>query len=253
MQKAKLMTHIVAGYPTLAESEKLAYAMAKNGASFIEIQFPFSDPIADGNTIMEANQKALQNDITTQDCFDLFVKLKRKIKIPLLIMTYYNIAFRYGLEKFCKKASQIGSYGLIIPDIPIDEEKYESYLFLSKKYNLNPIQIISPLTSISRLKKISKVAKGFVYCVSSFGTTGEKKELNKNLKTYLSRVRKYIKIPIALGFGVSSREHVEQLKNEVDIIVIGSKILNVYNNSEKDKGIQNVASFLKSLGFAQNI
>jgi tryptophan synthase alpha subunit len=117
MQKIKLMTHIVAGYPSMAESEKIALAMAESGVSFIEIQIPFSDPIADGPTIMDANEKSILNGTTPEDCFHLIAKLKKQIKTPILIMSYFNIIFNYGLEKFCKKAQENGIYGLIIPDV----------------------------------------------------------------------------------------------------------------------------------------
>lgn len=239
------MTHVVAGYPTIKKCKEIVNVMVDCGVSFIEVQFPFSDPIADGKTIEAANHVAIENGITTEKCFDLMIDLKKTIKIPLLIMTYYNIAFKYGLEKFCKKAHESGVYGLIIPDMPIDEEKYDHYFELCVKYKLHPIQIISPISSVERLKKISKNASGFVYCVSRTGTTGEGKNLDKNLIEYLKRVRKYIKVPIAVGFGISTKEHLEKLYGYADIAVMGSKIINIYNSGEED--VHAVEVFLKSL------
>lgn len=239
----KLMTHIVAGYPSLDESEKIALTMAKNGAAFIEIQFPFSDPIADGPTILDANQHAIENGTTTEKSFQLLEKLARQIDIPLLIMTYYNIAHAYGLEKFIKRAAKAGIYGLIIPDIPIDEEPYDNYLKICKKHKLHAIQVISPLTPDRRLKKLAQYASGFVYCVASYGTTGERAELNKKLASYTSRVRKYIKKPLALGFGISSPKQAQEATKHADIVVIGSKIINIY----KEKKLAGVKLFLRSL------
>lgn len=246
----KLMTHIVAGYPTLEESEKIALAMYESGASFIEVQMPFSDPIADGSTIMKANEVALKNGMTTQKCFELIKRLKGGIPIPvsapILIMTYFNIAFNYGLEKFCATAAKAGVYGLIIPDIPIDEEKTENYISLCKKHGLHPIQVVSPITPDKRLKALSKVASGFVYCVSAYGTTGTRDVLNRNLDRYLSKVRKFIKLPLAVGFGISTKEQVKTAAQKADIVVIGSKILNLYDEAKTDK-IMKIKGFLKEV------
>jgi tryptophan synthase alpha subunit len=238
------MTHIVAGYPTLNESKKIALLMANECVKFIEIQIPFSDPIADGKTILKANTESLKNGTTPADCFKLMKEIHQKTTTPLLFMTYFNIAYSYGLEKFCKEAKKAGCYGLIIPDIPIDEENHENYLKLCNKYNLNPIQVISPITPEKRLKKLNKAAKGFVYCVSTTGTTGERKALQKNLKTYLQKVKKHIKLPIALGFGISTPHQVKEAKKHADIIVIGSKIINIYNKSRK---ISDIKKFIQSI------
>lgn len=243
MGKINLMTHVVAGYPSMDECEKIVLTMAEAGVSFVEIQIPFSDPIADGATIMQANKKALLNGVTPDDCFELIKRLKKKIKIPILIMTYFNIPFRYGLEKFCKKAREAEVYGLIIPDIPIDEEKYDHYLSACKRYNLHAIQIISPITPERRLRKIARAASGFVYCVSSFGTTGERSKFYLELSSYLKTVRKYIKLPLALGFGISNKKQVLTALKYADIAVIGSKMINLYDLCTENK-IAEVRKFL---------
>jgi tryptophan synthase alpha subunit len=237
------MTHIVAGYPSMKECEEIALCMAKSGVSFIEIQIPFSDPIADGPTIMEANEKSLLNGTTPEDCFELIKRLKNKIKTPILIMSYFNIPFNYGVEKFCKKAKEIGVYGLIIPDIPIDEEKHDHYIEICRKHNLHPIQVISPITTTGRLKKLKKVASGFVYCISTLGTTGERKELTPKLQDYLEKVRKIIKLPLALGFGISSEDQVLEASKYADIVVIGSKMINLYKSGK----IEAVKRFLDQI------
>ncbi|MDP2642215.1 MAG: tryptophan synthase subunit alpha [Candidatus Peregrinibacteria bacterium] len=242
----KLMTHIVAGYPTMEESEKIAMAMYESGVSFIEVQIPFSDPIADGPTIMKANEISLQNGTTPRDCMEFIKRIKKKIKIPIFIMTYFNIPFNYGLEKFCEDASDAGVYGLIIPDMPIDEEKYEHYISLCKKHNLHAIQVISQMSRLERLKALSKVASGFVYCISSLGTTGTRSELNPKLEKYLKNVKRYIKIPLAVGFGISTKEQVKLVGKKAEIVVIGSKIINLYNETATDK-ITAIKSFLKDL------
>ncbi|OGJ55200.1 tryptophan synthase subunit alpha, partial [Candidatus Peregrinibacteria bacterium RIFOXYC2_FULL_33_13] len=210
-------------------------------------QIPFSDPIADGQTIMRANALAQKNKITVEDCFKLLEKLKQRVKIPLLFMTYYNIPFTYGLERFCHKAKESGCYGLIIPDIPFDEEKQEHYLSICKRYKLHAIQIISLLTPENRLKKIAKIASGFIYCVSRTGTTGESKNVQKNLDKNLKIIKKIIKVPLALGFGISTKQQIEYLRQKAEILVIGSKILNIYNHAAKFEKMNEVNSFLSTL------
>lgn len=244
--RRKIMTHIVAGYPTLKKSEEIAMRMANCGVDFIEIQIPFSDPVADGPVIMRANQKALENGVKVEDCFGLMQRLshvhlsnhdkrnKETLAKPrFLFMSYFNILHHYGVEKFCKKARECGCYGLIIPDMPIDEEKYDHYLAICKKYKLMPILVISPLTSESRLKQLAKYAKGFVYCVSRYGTTGQTSNLNPHLASYLKKVRKYIKLPLAVGFGISKKTHMEAVWKHAEIAVIGSKIIEMVGKGER--------------------
>ncbi len=242
------MTHIVAGYPDLKTSEKLALLMADNGADFVEIQIPFSDPVADGTTIMQANQKSLDGGTKVEDCFELMEKVTKEKaagKTQFLFMTYFNIVHHYGIEKFCKKAAQCGCYGLIVPDMPIDEEPQEKYLENCKKHGLKAVQVISPLTPERRLKMIAKAAEGLVYCVSKFGTTGQTSELNPKLSSYLKKAKKYIDVPLAVGFGISTKAHVEAIWKEAEIAVIGSKIINIFNESGGDLKV--VQKFLQEL------
>ncbi len=239
------MTHIVAGYPSMKQCEEVANLMLKSGVDLLEIQIPFSDPIADGAVIMQANQNALKAGTTSEDCFELMKRLSQKANIPLLFMTYFNIAYHYGLEKFIKRAKEVGAYGLIIPDMPIDEEEAEHYLELCKNYKLHAIQVISPITPERRLKRIGKAASGFVYCVARTGTTGTSKGLEGNLSGYIRTVKKYIKVPLALGFGISSKAQVEAALKQVDIAVIGSKIIHLFGETER---IKKIKKFILSLG-----
>lgn len=233
----QLMTHVVAGYPDMETCEQLLIEMDRSGVSFIEIQIPFSDPIADGTTIMEANQYALDQGVTPEDCFDLMERVHKKVSTPLLFMSYFNILHHYGVDAFCKRAKQAGAYGLIVPDIPIDEEPYEHYLGSCQKNDLHPIQVISPITPDRRLKKIAQIASGFVYCVARKGTTGAQSGVDQNLGNYLKRVRKYIKLPLAVGFGISSREHVDQVLKHADIAVIGSQVIRMINDRKSPSQI----------------
>lgn len=231
------MTHIVAGYPDMKTCEDLVISMANAAVSYIEIQIPFSDPIADGPTIMQANQDALDAGVTPEDCFQLMERLKEKVSTPLLFMTYFNVVHHYGVEAFCKRAQAAGAYGLIVPDMPLDEEAHEHYIELCKKYELHAIQVLSPLTPDRRLKKIAEAASGFVYCVARKGTTGAQSEMSISLGDYLNNVRKHISIPLAVGFGISSKEHVEEVLQYADIAVIGSKVINLLNEGQSNKQI----------------
>ncbi len=235
-----LMTHIIAGYPSMKECEHIAITMSEADVQFIEIQIPFSDPIADGSTIMKACEESLENGTKVEDCFQLMKRLKKKTTTPLLFMSYFNIIHKYGVENFIKRCGELGVYGLIIPDIPLDEDDHEQFLSNCKKYGVNAIQVVSPITPEERLKKIASVATGFVYCVSRTGTTGAQQKLDNNLEKYLMRVRKHIKLPLALGFGISKASQVKQALKVADIAVMGSAIINIH----KQDGLKGIKLFL---------
>lgn len=243
----KLMTHVVIGYPSLKETEEIVLAMAKFGVDFIELQMPFSDPLADGPVIMQANQMALENGIGMKDNLAMMKKLLKKVNIPLLFMGYYNTVFNYGVEKFCKQASEAGAYGLIIPDMPIDEEKNEGFYKACKKYNLKNILVVSEETTDKRLKQIKKYAKGFVYCMARLGVTGANTNFNKNLDNYLVQVKRSINLPLAIGFGISKPEHIKAIKNKADIAIVGSAIIKIISNSKKNDRIKNIDKFIKNI------
>lgn len=242
-----LMTHIVAGYPDLETSERLAELMDSKGVSFIEIQIPFSDPIADGPTIMKANTFSLDRGVTPEMCFDLMERLTKKVTVPLLFMTYFNIVHRMGVDTFCRRAKEVGTYGLIVPDIPIDEERQEQYLAACGQHGLHAIQVVSPLTPEHRLADIAKVASGFVYCVSRTATTGVKETVDDGIADYLARVRRHVKIPLALGFGISNRDQVEEALLHADMAVMGSKVIDVMDGVRPDRRLEAVSEFLDSV------
>lgn len=241
------MTHIVAGYPSLEESKNLVRMMDRVGVSFIEIQIPFSDPIADGPTIMMANQVALENGTQPSDAFALMEELSKEVKVPLLFMTYFNIVFRYGVEAFCKRAKEAGCYGLIIPDFPIEEEDYDHLRHFAKGNGLNLIEMLTPLTQPKRIKTILERASGLIYCVARSGKTGERMQLDTHQLDYLKPIREITEIPLAIGFGISSKDHVNTILNYGDIAVLGSRVINVYNEAEKGEGVIAVERFLSEI------
>ncbi len=235
------MTHGVIGYPSLAKTKEIVVDMAQSGADIIELQIPFSDPIADGPTIMKACEKALANGTKVADAFVLMKALSQKVSVPLLFMCYYNTVFNFGTEKFVKMAKEAGCEGLIVPDIPIEEEKYEHFYAYCKKYAVPAIFVVSPVTTNERLKQINKLAKGFVYATARQGTTGARSSLDGSTIEFLERVKKHISLPVAVGFGISEKAHVQQLKGHADIAVVGSAILNKINKKE------GVSDFIQSL------
>jgi tryptophan synthase alpha chain len=235
----KIMTHIVAGYPDFETNLKMVKLMEDCGVDLIEIQIPFSDPLADGKTIMIANQAALDKNILLSDCFDLISKIKEVVSIPIIIMSYANIPYRFGLNKFILKCQNLGVSGLILPDLPFDEDN-EDYIKASQSYSIHPIQVISSDISMERLSKICGFASGFIYSTLKVGITGAMENMNQDGLSFLSTIREKTELPIAAGFGISSIDHIKLLKNKADIAIIGSYIMNLYNSG----GLIDVKKFL---------
>jgi len=242
-----LMMHVVVGYPSLDVTEEVVRVMAENGADFIELQIPFSDPLADGPTIMKASEEALRSGIRVKDSFVLMRKLSSQVKIPLLFMGYFNTVFKYGTGRFCKDARDAGASGLIVPDIPLEEEKEEGFIKSARKNNLYAIRVVSPASTNERLEKNAAVAEGFVYCMARQGITGAKRDLDPELVNYLKRVRRVFDVPAAVGFGISKKEHVQAIKGYADMAVVGSAVIDIICKSKRDEIGRKVRDFIKSL------
>jgi tryptophan synthase alpha chain len=243
-----IMTHIVVGYPSLQESINLVKAMAEIGIDFVELQIPFSDPMADGPTIMNANREALRNGVRSADAMEIMTKLAKEFDIPLLFMTYYNIVFNYGTKQFCEDASKSGASGLVIPDIPVDEESHDHFIQYATDNSLIPVKLLSPVSTEERIKQNAEGADGFLYFIGRKGTTGARATLDEELQYHLKRVRQRIQVPIAVGFGVSKPEHIQTLINvNADIAVVGSAVINTYNDSPEGEGIKRVKEYLQTL------
>jgi len=244
--KTSLMTHVVVGHPSLKETEDLILLMDRIGVDYIELQIPFSDPLADGPTIMKACEASLKKGTKVADAFSLAKKLSGKIKTPLLFMAYFNIVFAYGIEKFCNDTKEAGIKGLIVPDFPLEEESSEHLNEFLEKYGLLNIKVLSPASTELRIKMNAEVGTGFVYCTARQGITGTQKGFDPKVINYLKTVRKYFNIPIALGFGISKKEHVQQMEGLADIAVVGSAILDIIN-SHPGNYLDKVEKFLKDL------
>jgi len=242
-----LMTHLVVGYPSLDQSRELALAMVEAKVDFIELQIPFSDPMADGSTLMRANQIALENGATVRDALDLMRDLSSQVKIPLIFMTYFNIIFRFGTDKFCAEAASSGATGLIVPDIPLDEEPQEHFISAAQRHGLTAIRLLSPVSNERRIRLNTDLAKDFIYFVSRKGITGAQSKLDPQLQDHLKIVKKFSNLPLAVGFGISSPDQVLALKGHAEIAVIGSEAVNVYDKVEKGSEIKAVRDFLAGI------
>ena len=235
-----LMAHIVLGYPSLSASVEIARRMVDAGADLMELQIPFSEPLADGSVILHANQRALAAGATVQGCFEVAEQLARELPIPLVFMSYYNVVWKRGVERFARDTRAAGLHGAIIPDLPFEEGA--GLLETFDQHQLDPVFIFSPTTTEARMRAIAERARGFVYCVARRGVTGKQTEF-ATLGTYLERCRKATPLPLAVGFGVSSRQDVAALREHADIAVVGSETIRVL---ERD-GIAGIEPFIRGL------
>ena len=236
-----LMTHIVLGYPSFEDSYRIVEAMVEAGVDLMELQIPFSEPIADGPVILRSNQEALARGATVKECIDFGGRVTRDFDIPFLFMTYYNICFKYGIGRFASAMAENGIKGAIIPDLPPEEG--EEYLNAMNRNRLAPIFIFSPTTGVERMRYFASFAEGFVYCVARKGVTGSQTDFSNDLEAYVSRCRSAVDLPLALGFGVKDKEDVEFLKGKVDIAVIGTQTIRLIDR----EGVASVGNFIRSL------
>lgn len=236
-----LMTHLVIGYPSLDESFKIIEKMVAAGVDIMELQIPFSEPIADGPVILHANQKSLAGGTTVGRCLDFAQKAAATFGIPFLFMSYYNILYKYGVNRFAETMARGGLKGAIVPDLPPEEGS--EYLAAMERQKLDPILIFSPATPDDRMKYLSSFGRGFVYCVARKGVTGDRTSFSEELDAYLDRCRQATRLPLALGFGVKSREDIEFLKGRANIAVIGTQTIRLVDKA----GVEAVTGFIEGL------
>lgn len=213
---------ITCGDPSLEITEQLVYAMEEAGADLIELGIPFSDPTAEGPVIQAANVRALSGGVTTDKIFDMVKRIREKSAVPMVFMTYANVVFSYGTERFVEKAAKLGMDGLILPDVPF-EEKGE-FDAVCKQYGLDLISLIAP-TSHERIAQIAREAEGFVYCVSSLGVTGMRSQITTDIGAMVKLVKEEKDIPCAVGFGISTPEQAKKMADQSDGAIVGSAIV----------------------------
>ncbi|PLX48719.1 MAG: tryptophan synthase subunit alpha [Desulfobulbaceae bacterium] len=237
-----LMTHIVLGYPSLEVNRQVISQMVANGVELIEMQIPFSEPMADGPTIVRANQEALAAGTTVAACLEFAEEMCRTHKTSFLFMTYYNILYKFGIEEFFKKARQIGIKGFIIPDLPPEEG--EDFWRLAGEYDIAPILIYAPTSTEARMQELAKSAQGFIYCVARKGVTGQQTDFDNDFESYMARCRRGATgLPLAVGFGISSRADIAYLTGKADIGVIGTATINLVDK----EGPEAVGPFIAGL------
>lgn len=234
---------ITAGDPDVETSKKIMIKMAQAGCDLIEVGIPFSDPIAEGPVIQNANIRALKNNVTTDDVFDMVKEVQPQVNIPMVFMTYLNVLFKYGYDRFLQKASDAGICGVIIPDMPY-EEKGELQS-VAKKYGIEVVSLIAP-TSEERVKMIASDAEGFIYEVSSLGVTGIRSEIKTDLQSITQAVKQVTDVPVAIGFGINTPEQAKEFSQFADGIIVGSaivKLIEQYKTGAPDK----VYDYVKSM------
>jgi len=241
--KKALITFITGGDPDIETTEKLILAMAEAGADIIEIGIPFSDPVAEGVVIQEANKRAIEGGCTVDKLFSMVKRLREKTDIPLLFMTYANPIYVYGKDKFMTKCKEVGIDGIIVPDVPFEEK--DEFAGECNRHDIYLISMIAP-TSGERAEKIAREAKGFLYCVSSLGVTGTKSEINPKVVELINEVKEVSSVPCAIGFGISTPEQARNMSAISDGVIVGSAIVKLVAKSGKDS-VDPVKNFVREL------
>lgn len=234
---------ITCGDPDLETTAAAVRAAVENGADLIELGIPFSDPTAEGPVIQGANLRALSGGVTTDKIFAFVKELRRHVKVPMVFMTYADVVFSYGTERFLSACREIGMDGLILPDIPFEEK--EEFLPMCREYGVDLISLIAP-TSENRIAMIAKEAEGFLYIVSSLGVTGARSEIKTDLASIVSVVRQNTEIPCAIGFGISTPEQAGKMAQLADGVIVGSAIVKLLEKYGKDAP-KYVGEYVKSM------
>lgn len=244
-QNKAFIAFLTAGDPVIDKTVDYILDLEKAGATLIEIGIPFSDPIAEGPTIQDANVRALKNKVTTDDVFNMVKKVREKTQIPLCFMTYLNVVFHYGYDRFFKKCQEVGIDGIILPDLPYEESKEVSSV--CTKYDVTLISMIAP-TSKERVEMIAREAKGFIYLVPSMGVTGTRSSSNfsDSLPEIIDHIKKVTDTPVAIGFGINTAKQVQNFYRYADGVIVGSAIVNIIKEYQ-DHADQPLIDYVKGL------
>ncbi len=247
-----LIPYFMCGYPSAAQSIKIVLAAIQAGADIIELGMPFSDPLADGATIQHAGQIALERGMTINGCLEIACQISARSDVPLILMGYYNPLLAYGIDRFCQKAVASGVCGLIIPDLPPEEA--QPLQRAAQQHGLSLIFLIPPTTPDERITQIAKMASSgygsFLYCVALNGVTGARATLPSHLRDFIQRVYDYTKdlrLPLAVGFGISTPEHVTELTTYADGVVVGSALVKLIDQHLEEEQIEAVKRYILSL------
>lgn len=234
---------ITCGDPDLETTAKAVRAMAEGRADLIELGIPFSDPTAEGPVIQSANVRALSAGTTTDKIFEMVKKLRNDVKIPMVFMTYANVVFSYGTERFAEMCAQVGMDGVILPDVPYEEK--EEFAPIFEAHGLELVSLIAP-TSADRIAMIAKEAKGFIYVVSSLGVTGVRSEITTDIGALTEQIRAVTDVPCAVGFGISTPEQAAKMAKVSDGAIVGSAIVRLMEKYGRD-AVPHVEEYVKSM------
>lgn len=251
-EKDLFIPFIVAGDPHPDKTVQYALRLQEEGADVLELGVPYSDPLADGPVIQKAAKRALDAGMSLKKAVEMVPTLRKAgVSIPVVIFTYYNPVLQYGHDKFIEALEQNGVEGLLIPDLPLEES--EDLNERTKQKNIELISLVAP-TSEARIKRIAEQARGFLYCVSSLGVTGERKEIAPETLAFIEKVKEYSSVPVAVGFGISSYDQVELMKKHADGYIIGSKIVKMIEasvetekNTDEKRGLEQFSEELRKL------
>ncbi len=243
--RAAFMPYYVVGYPNLASSIDILQTLAQSGADLIEVGVPFSDPVADGPTNQIAAQMALKNGISLADVLEAVHKLRRRaIDIPMVLMGYYNPFLAYGIEALCRDAAAAGIDGIIIPDLPPDVRDGQAMINYCREHGLAFVPLLAPTSTEKRIRIVVQAATGFVYLVSVTGITGARDQLPADLATFVTRVRQFTDMPLAVGFGIATPAHAAQVAQIADGVVVGSALVKLAREEQAVTRIRELATAL---------
>lgn len=234
---------VTCGDPDLDTTKKIILALERAGCDLIELGIPFSDPTAEGPVIQEANERALSNGCTTDDVFEMIKEIRKETSIPMVFMTYANVVFHYGTDKFCQKMVDTDMSGMILPDVPYEEK--DEFETVCHQYGLDFIRMIAP-TSHDRIKMIANDAQGFLYCVSSLGVTGTRSKITTNVNEMVDIVRSVSDIPCGIGFGISTPEQAKKMTEKADAAIVGSAIIKIIAKYGKEAP-DHVEAYVRSM------
>ena len=248
-KKLALMPFIMAGDPNIEITSEILLKLQENGADLIELGIPYSDPLADGPVIQVAASRALKSGTTLRKVITLLESLKDKLNIPIILFSYLNPLLSFGFEEFCKRASNAGASGLIVPDLPL-EEAYK-YSKIVSNHSMDLILLVAPTTPFERMKQISNHTKGFTYLVSVTGVTGERNKMESRVENLITKLKGGNSNPIAVGFGISTPDHVNRVREwGAEGVIIGSAFVKRISSSREEDVVNNVGEFCKEMRLA---
>ena len=241
-----LAPFVTIGFPDVDPSVSIAEALLSSGGDVLELGVPFSDPLADGATVQKASFHALRQGVTVRTCLDVVRRLReRRVEDPLLLMGYFNPFLRYGLAGFAKDAAKAGVDGMIVPDLPPEEAG--PFMRECDRHGLYLVPLVAPTSTDKRIAQACKQAKGFIYCVSLTGVTGARAEIREGVSRLVERIRRHTNLPVLVGFGVSKREHVQEIARYADGAVFASAMLDAIDRAPRGRAVETAGEFVKGL------